>query len=169
MEGAAPFLWSPDSWFPDFSKGLALSWDPSASVSDEPLSYQIPKTIDTNLKRQLSGATRDAAAEKKRRIDKAYRERCKEDKLNTKMKLDALTNENDRLRRENDCLKNEEVRLTQALQHQKDGMNKLEKEFGQLKGQLHSQNTIVEVLSKRLVSVSPFSSFALLFYKTSIL
>lgn len=89
----------------------------------------------------------------------------------TMNKLDELTIENDRLRRENDSLKNEEVLLVQTLQRQKDEMKQLEKEFGQLKGQLNSQNTVVEVLLKRLVSVSPFSSFAvcytqlLTFYK----
>jgi len=80
-------------------------------------------------------------------------------------KLDELTIENDRLRRENDSLKNEEVLLVQTLQHQKDEMKQLEKEFGHLKGQLRSQNTVVEVLLKRLVSVSPFSSFAVCYTK----
>ncbi|CAK7335928.1 unnamed protein product [Dovyalis caffra] len=175
MEGAAARSWRDiaNILMSPSDKGLALSWDPSASVSDEPLSYQIPKTIDTNLKRQLSGATRDAAAEKKRRIDKAYRERCKvdekyvnqmvrsikgaafeavkkEEKLNSKIKLDALTKENDRLRVENDCLRDEQFHLRQTLQHQKDEMKKLGKEFGLLKGQLRSQTTVVKVLSKRL-------------------
>jgi predicted nuclease with TOPRIM domain len=82
-------------------------------------------------------------------------------KKKTETKLDALTKENDGLRRENNYLKNEGTQLVQTLQHQKDGMKQLEKEFGQLKSQLHRQNTVVEVLSKRLVSVSPFSSLAI--------
>lgn len=80
-------------------------------------------------------------------------------------KLDALTVENDRLRGENDYLKNQETQLAQTLQRQKDEMKKLEKEFVQLKGQLHKQNTVLEVLPKLLVSVSPFSSFSICFTK----
>uniref|UniRef100_A0A6M2ERM4 BZIP domain-containing protein n=1 Tax=Populus davidiana TaxID=266767 RepID=A0A6M2ERM4_9ROSI len=138
-----------------------LFMEPSPSPSAELVSNQFPKTTDANLK----GATRYTAAQKKRLADKAYRERCKELKMNTMNKLDELTIENDRLRRENDSLKNEEVLLVQTLQRQKDEMKQLEKEFGQLKGQLNSQNMVVEVLLKQLVSVSPFSSFAVCYTK----
>ncbi|KAL9349717.1 hypothetical protein Peur_056972 [Populus x canadensis] len=150
MEGAATNMWEmlPDIFSPADAEGsnTLLFMEPSPSSSAELVRYQFPKTTDANLK----GATRYTAAQKKRLVDKAYRERCKELKMKTMNKLDELTIENDRLRRENDSLKNEEVLLVQTLQHQKDEMKQLEKEFGHLKGQLRSQNTVVEVLLKRL-------------------
>lgn len=150
MEGATSNMWEmlPDIFSPADAGGLntLLFMEPSPSPSAELVSNQFPKTTDSNLK----GATRYTAAQKKRLADKAYRERCKVLKMNTMNKLDELTIENDRLRRENDSLKNEEVLLVQTLQRQKDEMKQLEKEFGQLKGQLNSQNMVVEVLLKQL-------------------
>ncbi|KAJ7004415.1 hypothetical protein NC653_009324 [Populus alba x Populus x berolinensis] len=150
MEGATSNMWEmlPDIFSPADAGGLnaLLFMEPSPSPSAELVSNQFPKTTDANLK----GATRYTAAQKKRLADRAYRERCKELKMNTMNKLDELTIENDRLRRENDSLKKEEVLLLQTLQRQKDEMKQLEKEFGQLKGQLNSQNTVVEVLLKQL-------------------
>ncbi|KAL3599714.1 hypothetical protein D5086_007632 [Populus alba] len=113
-----------------------------------PLPGESPNTAHANLKRKAPETA--TYREKKRAIDRAYRLRCRELKMNTMNKLDELTIENDRLRRENDSLKKEEVLLLQTLQRQKDEMKQLEKEFGQLKGQLNSQNTVVEVLLKQL-------------------
>jgi hypothetical protein len=50
---------------------------PSVASSAELAINPFQNTTDTNRKRKVSGATRDAAAEKKRLVDKAYRERCK--------------------------------------------------------------------------------------------
>ncbi|XP_061981761.1 uncharacterized protein LOC133701729 isoform X2 [Populus nigra] len=148
MEGATTNMWEilPDILSPGDAGGsnTLLFMEPSPSSSA--VRYQFPKTTDANL----NGATRYTAAQRKRLADKAYRQRCKELKMITMNKLDELTIENDRLRRENDSLKKEEVLLVQTLQRQKDEMKQLEKEFGQLKGQLNSQNTVVEVLLKRL-------------------
>ncbi|KAF9689098.1 hypothetical protein SADUNF_Sadunf01G0056400 [Salix dunnii] len=156
MEGAASSLWEKNLLqlqdlfdTEEFSTSVLLKPSPSVS-SAELASNPFQNTTETNRKRKVSGAARDAAAEKKRLVDKEYRQRCKEMKMNMEKKLDALTVENDRLRRENDDLKNEETQLVQTLHRQKNEMKKLEKEFGQLKGQLHTQNTVVEVLSKLL-------------------
>ncbi|KAJ6393348.1 hypothetical protein OIU77_022751 [Salix suchowensis] len=125
--------------------------EPSPGVTSAELaSNPFQNTTETNRKRKVSGATRDAAAEKKRLVDKEYRKRCKEMKIKMEKELDALTVENDRLRGENEYLKNQETQLAQTLQRQKDEMKKLEKEFVQLKGQLHKQNTVLEVLPKLL-------------------
>ncbi|KAG6788099.1 hypothetical protein POTOM_004153 [Populus tomentosa] len=168
MEGATASFWKrnyfQDLFDIDRELNASVFLEPAPSVaaaSGEVAINPFQNTTDTDRKRKGSGATRDAAAEKKRLVDKAYRERCKEMKKKTETKLDALTKENDGLRRENNYLKNEGTLLVQTLQHQKDGMKQLEKEFGQIKSQLHRQNTVVEVLSKRLVSVSPFSSHAI--------
>ncbi|XP_011026672.1 PREDICTED: puff II/9-2 protein-like isoform X1 [Populus euphratica] len=155
MEGATASFWKRNLFedlFDDRELNASVFLEPGPSVasSAELAINPFQNTTDTNRKRKVSGATRDAAAEKKRLIDKAYRERCKEMKKKTETKLDALTKENDGLRRENSNLKNEGMLLLQTLQRQKDGMKQLEKEFGQIKSQLHRQNTVVEVLSKRL-------------------
>lgn len=157
MEGATASFWKRNYSLQDLfdldrelNASVFLEPTPSVASSAELAINPFQNTTDTNRKRKVSGATRDAAAEKKRLVDKAYRERCKEMKKKTETKLDALTKENDGLRRENNYLKNEGTQLVQTLQHQKDGMKQLEKEFGQLKSQLHRQNTVVEVLSKRL-------------------
>lgn len=50
---------------------------PSVASSAELAINPFQNTTDTNRKRKVSGATRDAAAEKKRLVDKAYRERCR--------------------------------------------------------------------------------------------
>ncbi|KAL3609653.1 hypothetical protein D5086_000673 [Populus alba] len=157
MEGATASFWK-RNYFQDLfdidrelNASVFLEPAPSVAASSAELAINpFQNTTDTDRKRKGSGASRDAAAEKKRQVDKAYRERCKEMKKKTETKLDALTKENDGLRRENNYLKNEGTQLVQTLQHQKDGMKQLEKEFGQIKSQLHRQNTVVEVLSKRL-------------------
>ncbi|KAJ6414896.1 hypothetical protein OIU84_003836 [Salix udensis] len=131
--------------------GGLSSWlfmEPSPSSSAELVSNQFPKTTDADLNTQVSGAT-STGARKKRLLDKAYRERCKELKMKTEIKMDELAKENDRLRRENDSLKKEQGQLVQTLQHQKDEMTQLEKEFGKLQDQLNSRNMVVEVLLKQ--------------------
>ncbi|KAJ6307823.1 hypothetical protein OIU76_017588, partial [Salix suchowensis] len=150
MEGAASSLSEIKFWqnFLDIEQVFA---EPSPGVTSAELaSNPFQNTTETNRKRKVSGATRDAAAEKKRLVDKEYRKRCKEMKIKMEKELDALTVENDRLRGENEYLKNQETQLAQTLQRQKDEMKKLEKEFVQLKGQLHKQNTVLEVLPKLL-------------------
>ena len=52
--------------------------EPSPSVTSAELtSNTLQNTNETNRNRKVSGATRDAAAEKKRLVDKEYRKRCK--------------------------------------------------------------------------------------------
>ncbi|KAF9686044.1 hypothetical protein SADUNF_Sadunf03G0117400 [Salix dunnii] len=153
MEDATANMWGmlPETLSPADAGGLNtwLFMEPSPSASAELVRNQFPKTTDANLNTQVSGATRYTAARKKRLHDKAYRERCKELKMNTKIKMDELTKENDRLRRENDSLKKEQVLLVHTLQHQKDEMKQLQIEFGKLEDQLSSRNMVVEVLLKQ--------------------
>ncbi|KAJ6388372.1 hypothetical protein OIU77_026868 [Salix suchowensis] len=144
MWGMIPETLSP----PDGGLNTWLFMEPSPSASAELVSNQFPKTTDANLNTQVSGAT-STGAPKKRLLDKAYRERCKELKMNTEIKMDELAKENDRLRRENDSLKKEQGQLVQTLQHQKDEMTQPEKEFGKLQDQLNSRNMVAELLLKQ--------------------
>ncbi|KAH8513093.1 hypothetical protein Peur_056969 [Populus x canadensis] len=108
-----------------------------------------PTTPDFKLKRKApDDVKRDQ--ERKKLVDKAYRQRCKVKKIKNEENLCALTEENNRLDRENKHLKNEEVRLKEVVQTQNENMKQLQGHFCQLKSQLNKQNTVVEVLSKQL-------------------
>ncbi|KAG5249552.1 coiled-coil domain-containing protein [Salix suchowensis] len=144
MWGMIPETLSP----PDGGLNTWLFMEPSPSASAELVSNQFPKTTDANLNTQVSGAT-STGATSTGLLDKAYRERCKELKMNTEIKMDELAKENDRLRRENDSLKKEQGQLVQTLQHQKDEMTQPEKEFGKLQDHLNSRNMVVELLLKQ--------------------
>jgi len=86
-------------------------------------------------------------------------------KIKNEEKLCALTEENNRLDRENKHLKNEEVRLKEVVQTQNENMKQLQGHFCQLKSQLDKQNIVVEVLSKQLVRLSLY----LLLYFNSVI
>jgi hypothetical protein len=86
-------------------------------------------------------------------------------KIKNEENLCALTEENNRLDRENKHLKNEEVRLKEVVQTQNENMKQLQGHFCQLKSQLNKQNTVVEVLSKQLVRLSLY----LLLYFNSVI
>lgn len=83
-------------------------------------------------------------SEKKRMGDKAYREKCKEDKENTKA-------ENDRLKTENNRLNEECVRNDHALKSQEEEIKHLQQEVRRLEGSLDTQKMVVEVFTTHLV------------------
>lgn len=108
-----------------------------------------PTIPDSKQKRKApDDVNRDQ--ERKKEADRAYRQRCKFKKIKNEEKLCALTEENNRLDRENKHLKNEEVRLKEVVQTQNENMKQLQGHFCQLKSQLDKQNIVVEVLSKQL-------------------
>ncbi|KAJ6428560.1 hypothetical protein OIU84_023892, partial [Salix udensis] len=81
MEGAASSLWEINLLQDPFDIeefSAPVFAEPSPSVTSAELaSDPFQNTTETNRKRKVSGATRDAAAEKKRLVDKEYRKRCK--------------------------------------------------------------------------------------------
>ncbi|XP_011022329.1 PREDICTED: uncharacterized protein LOC105124144 isoform X2 [Populus euphratica] len=108
-----------------------------------------PTIPDSKLKRKApDDVNRDQ--ERKKAADRAYRLRCKFKKIKNEEDLCALTEENNRLDRENKHLKNEEVRLKEVVQTQNELMKQLQGNFCLLKSQLDKQNIVVEVLSKQL-------------------
>ncbi|KAI9401074.1 hypothetical protein POPTR_001G077040v4 [Populus trichocarpa] len=115
--------------------------------------HQSSNITDTDKKGQGLEATKDQVA-KKRKIDKAYRERCKRNKIETERNLDLLRKENDRLKGENASFKTEAVRTRQTLQYQEQEMKRLRKTIVLLKEKHDKQNTVVEVLSKRLAGAN---------------
>lgn len=108
-----------------------------------------PTIPDSKLKRKApDDVNRDQ--ERKKEVDRAYRQRCKFKKIKNEEKLSVLTEENNRLDRENKHLKNEEVRLEEVVQTQNENMKQLKGNFCLLKSQLDKQKIVVEVLSKQL-------------------
>ena len=76
-----------------------------------------------------------------------------EEKMKTVQNLFVLTEENKKLKRENDYFKGE-LEVKKMVQSQKDEMiTLLQNELGKLKAQHQCQNVVVEVLSQQVVSV----------------
>ncbi|KAJ6703314.1 hypothetical protein OIU85_029300 [Salix viminalis] len=111
-----------------------------------------PTTPDSKLKRKAPDANRDQ--ERKKEVDRAYRQRCREKKIKNEENLYVLTEENNKLKRENGDIKKEEERLKEVVQTQNGFMKKLQDEFSQLKTQLDNQITLVDVLSKELKQIN---------------
>ncbi|KAG5249555.1 rho-associated protein [Salix suchowensis] len=107
-----------------------------------------PATPDSKLKTKAPNANRDQ--ERKKEVDRAYRQRCKEKKNKNEENLKGLTEENNKLKRENGHIKQEEERLREVVRTQNGFMKQLQDRFSQLKTQLDKQITLVDVLSKEL-------------------
>ncbi|KAH8522278.1 hypothetical protein H0E87_003062 [Populus deltoides] len=116
-------------------------------------SHQSSNITDTDKKGQDLETIKDQIA-KKRKIDRAYRERCKRNKIETERNLELLRKENDRLKGENAYFKAEAVRTRQTLQSQELEMKQLKKTIILLREKHDKQNTVVEVLSKRLAGAN---------------
>ncbi|KAI5601092.1 hypothetical protein POPTR_001G076800v4 [Populus trichocarpa] len=82
-------------------------------------------------------------SEKKRMADKAYREKCREDRENTKA-------ENNRLKTEINRLNEECVRKNHALKSQEEENKHLQQKVRRLEGRLDTQDMVVKVLTTQL-------------------
>ncbi|KAJ6702015.1 hypothetical protein OIU74_013221 [Salix koriyanagi] len=104
---------------------------------------------ETDKKGQEMEAAKDKVA-RKRMIDRAYRERCKKNKMETERNVELLSKENDRLKGENATFKVEAVRTGKTLQSQEQEMKQLREKIVLLKQRHDEQYNFVEVLSERL-------------------
>ncbi|KAJ6945890.1 hypothetical protein NC651_000841 [Populus alba x Populus x berolinensis] len=134
------------------ARGIQQAFD-YFSAARSGSSHQSSNITDTDKKGQDLEATKDQVA-KKRKNDRAYRERCKRNKIETERNLDLLRKENDRLQGENAFFKTEAVRTRQAQQSQEQEMKRLRKTIVLLKEKRNKQNTIVEVLSKQIAGAN---------------
>ncbi|XVE98940.1 hypothetical protein REPUB_Repub03eG0152500 [Reevesia pubescens] len=91
-------------------------------------------------------------AEKKRKIDKAYRERCKMKKLQMRRDLETLGEENEDLQIENESLKEMNAFMTQMLQSQTEELNQLKNRLHNLKFENEKQNTLLQIFSDLVVN-----------------
>ncbi|MBA0660391.1 hypothetical protein Goklo_012412 [Gossypium klotzschianum] len=92
-------------------------------------------------------------AEKKRKTDEAYRERCKMKKEQMMQKLETVGKENEYLKTENQCLKERNVFLNQSLLSRTNELNEIKYQLDNLRNKNEKQNTLVQILSHRLVSL----------------
>ncbi|KAL4333098.1 hypothetical protein GQ457_07G015780 [Hibiscus cannabinus] len=91
-------------------------------------------------------------AEKKRKADKAYRERCKMKKDERVQALGTLGKENEDLKMENQCLKERNACLNQSLESQTRDLNEMKHQLGNLKLENEKQNALVHILSGHVVN-----------------
>ncbi|XP_021298813.1 uncharacterized protein LOC110427581 isoform X2 [Herrania umbratica] len=91
-------------------------------------------------------------AEKKRKIDQAYRERCKKTKTQMIRDLKTFGEENEHLRMENKTLKEDNASMTQMLQSQTKELLQHKNRLDQLKFENEKQNALVQVLSDLVVN-----------------
>ncbi|KAJ6712816.1 hypothetical protein OIU79_008919 [Salix purpurea] len=104
-------------------------------------SFQAAETSCPNNRRRKSPEGFDyMKSEKKRRADKAYRAKCKEEREITKA-------ENNRLKTEINRLKEESDRKDHALKSQEEEKKHLQQKVRQLEGSLGKQNVLVEALT----------------------
>ncbi|KAE8661184.1 RNA-directed DNA polymerase [Hibiscus syriacus] len=100
-------------------------------------------------KRNLSSSLESERAVKKNK-DKAYRERCKNQKVEMQFHLEMLTGENESLKKENVSLKENNALMNKTLIDQAKEIDRLRTDFFQLKHKNDKQNVLVQTLSELL-------------------
>ncbi|GAV69241.1 hypothetical protein CFOL_v3_12742 [Cephalotus follicularis] len=105
---------------------------------------------NATLSRKRGADTSQDKAERKRKTDKEYRERCKMKDKEKKNKLDALRLYNGHLRNQNDTLLNENINMNETLGCNKEEMKKLKNVFAQLKRKYDLEKVLVEALSEHV-------------------
>ncbi|OMO51262.1 hypothetical protein CCACVL1_29899 [Corchorus capsularis] len=132
---------------------MYLNFDPTGMMvpyhSGTSQAIQSPNTSSTpHLTRSASARISDPEkAEKKKRIDQAYREKCKRMKLDMQINLEILTVENDSLKKENESLKKANASMNQTLKDQAKEIDRLRNDLSQLKREWEKQNVLVQTLS----------------------
>ncbi|XP_022718130.1 uncharacterized protein LOC111276647 isoform X1 [Durio zibethinus] len=91
-------------------------------------------------------------AENKRKIDKAYRERCKMKKLQMEQDMVTFVEENKRLKIENESLKEKNASMNQILQSRRKELNEVKNIVENLKFENKKQNALAQILSDLLVN-----------------
>ncbi|OMO60183.1 hypothetical protein COLO4_33910 [Corchorus olitorius] len=131
---------------------MYLNFDPTGMMvpyhSGTSQAIQSPNTSSTpHLTRSASRIYDPEKAEKKKRIDQAYREKCKRMKLDMQLNLEVLTVENDSLKKENESLKKANASMNRTLKDQEKEIDRLRNDLSQLKREWEKQNVLVQTLS----------------------
>ncbi|KAK8705382.1 hypothetical protein V6N13_048985 [Hibiscus sabdariffa] len=153
---------------PGISSGVAPTHISNVST---PQTFQSPNISNGSVfKRSLSSLSVPERAMRKRRNDRAYRERCRNKKMEMQSNLANLKGENDSLKKENDSLKDANSSLNQTLRDQENEIELLRSDLIKIKREYEQQNVLVQTLSGILesshvetLSLKPFYSlYALL-------
>ncbi|XP_017623025.1 uncharacterized protein LOC108467066 isoform X2 [Gossypium arboreum] len=99
------------------------------------------------LKRNLSSVSGSERALRKKRIDQAYRERCKNHKMEMQSNVENLKEENDSLKKENTSLLKDYSLMNRTLRDQEKEIEQLRNDLLQLKREHEKQNVLVLTLS----------------------
>ncbi|XVF77929.1 hypothetical protein PTKIN_Ptkin14bG0087600 [Pterospermum kingtungense] len=94
----------------------------------------------------------NAALERKRKVDRDYRERCKTRKLEMTQNLETLGEENKRLKIEQESLKKKNAFMGKMLQSKTEEINQHKIHLESLKLENEKQNALVQILSDRVVN-----------------
>lgn len=109
---------------------------------------QLPNFSNASiLKRNSSSLSESERALKKKKIDQAYRERCKKSKEAMQGRLETLTRENVYLKKENESLKTDNDWMHRTLSDQAKEIDRLRNDLLRLKSEYEKQNVLVQTLS----------------------
>ncbi|XVE61054.1 hypothetical protein DITRI_Ditri06bG0009200 [Diplodiscus trichospermus] len=103
-----------------------------------------PNTSKASLLKRNVSSVSEADRERKRKIDQAYRERCKKRREETEQKLEILTDKNESLEKENESLKKDNASMHQTLREQGKEINRLKNDLLQLKSDYEKYNVLVQ-------------------------
>ncbi|KAE8704666.1 RNA-directed DNA polymerase [Hibiscus syriacus] len=130
---------------PGISTGVATGQISNVST---PQAFQSPNVSNGSvLKRNVSNLCGHERALRKRRIDQAYRERCRTLKTEMQSNMENLKGENDSLKIENEALKDANSLMNQTLKDQENEIEKLRSDLVQIKREYEQQNVLVQTLS----------------------
>ncbi|KAE8726922.1 RNA-directed DNA polymerase [Hibiscus syriacus] len=103
-----------------------------------------------SLSKRNSSSLLESERAVKKNKDKAYRERCKNQKVEMQFHLEMLTRENESLKKENVSLKKNDGLMNETLTDQTKEIDRLRSDLFQLKHKNEKQNILVQTLSELL-------------------
>ncbi|KAK8595659.1 hypothetical protein V6N13_000359 [Hibiscus sabdariffa] len=133
---------------PGASSGITLNQTNGSTVQ----ASQSPNTASSArvLKKSQSSLSVPDRNERKRQIDKDYRERVKNNKMQMQLDFLNLTRENDSLKEENQSLKEDNASINQTLTKQAAMIDELRGDLLQLKRDHDKQDVLLETLTQYL-------------------
>ncbi|XVF07147.1 hypothetical protein REPUB_Repub06bG0113600 [Reevesia pubescens] len=127
--------------------GISNGVVPNQSNVGTALASQPHNIYDASLYKRSFSSLSGRGNERKKKIDQAYRERCKKAKEEMQLNLETLTGENESLKKENEFLKTDNASMNQTLTDQAKEIVRLRSDLFHLKNEHEKQNVLVQTLS----------------------
>ncbi|XVE95832.1 hypothetical protein REPUB_Repub02eG0167600 [Reevesia pubescens] len=147
-------VWDPGLQYPSWNQSNNQAGISSGVVQNQisnvstALASQSPNISNASLlKRNLSSLSGLERAQRKRKTDQAYRERCRNLKAEMQKNLENLTGENESLQNENESLKKDNALMNQTLRDQAKEIDWLRRDLSRLKHEHEMQNVLLQSLS----------------------